>query len=120
MFNSKFYRQVDGCTMGGPLSVVFSNIFLTKLENDIIKPLKPKFYRRFVDDVINRRRKDLEDTMFYAINNYHKNINFTQELEPKKFLDTNIVINEREITTTVHRKPNKYPTHWNSQIPKRY
>ena len=30
--------------MGGPLSVTFSNIYLTKLEKDQAKPLRPKYY----------------------------------------------------------------------------
>ena len=36
IFQSRYYKQTDGCTMGGPLSVTFANIFLTKLENDIV------------------------------------------------------------------------------------
>ena len=63
IFQSQFYKQTDGCTMGGPLSVTFSNIYLTKLEKDQVKPLKAKFYRRFVDDVISRR---LKNTRFFA------------------------------------------------------
>ena len=47
----QFYTQTDGCTMGGPLLVTFSNINLTKLGKDQVKPLKRKFYRRFVNDV---------------------------------------------------------------------
>ena len=54
IFQSQFYKQTDGCAMGGPLSVTFSKIYLTKLEKDQIKPRKPKFYRRFVDDVISK------------------------------------------------------------------
>ena len=42
--------------MGSPLSVVFANIFMTKMEKEIVEPLKPKFYRRFVDDSINKER----------------------------------------------------------------
>ena len=48
IFQSPFYKQTDGCTMGGPLSVTFSSIYLTKLEKDQVKSLKPKFYRRFL------------------------------------------------------------------------
>ena len=44
MFNSKFYKQSDGCIMGAPLSVTFSNIYLTKLEIDKVRPTKPLFY----------------------------------------------------------------------------
>ena len=37
----------------GPLSVVFSNIFLTKLENEVVKPINP----RFKDDIFQGGRK---------------------------------------------------------------
>ena len=36
IFNIKYYKQTDGCTMGGPLSVVLSDIYITKLEKDAI------------------------------------------------------------------------------------
>ena len=48
-------KQVDGCTMGGPLSVTFSDIYMVKMENDVVIPSKPIFYRRFVDDIYSRR-----------------------------------------------------------------
>ena len=41
MFNSKFNKQSDGSTMGGLLSVTFSNIYLTKLEIDKVRSTKP-------------------------------------------------------------------------------
>ena len=28
IFTSSFYKQIDGCTMGGPLSVIFSDIYI--------------------------------------------------------------------------------------------
>ena len=120
VFQSTYYKQTDGCTMGGPLSVTFSNIYLTKLEMDKVKPTKPKFYKRFVDDVITRRRTDQPDLLFEEINSYHPNINFTVERNPSKFLDTNLTNINNKIVTSVHRKANKLPSHWNSQVPKRY
>ena len=57
--------------MGGPLSVTFI-IYLTKLEKDQVKSLKPKFYRRFVDDVVRRRLKNTHDSLFEKLNNYHE------------------------------------------------
>ena len=42
--DGKLIRQVDGCPMGGPISVVLSNIFCVKMEFDIVKPLKPKVF----------------------------------------------------------------------------
>ena len=121
LFQSKYYKQTDGCTMGGPLSVTFANIFLTKLENEKVAPMEPTFYKRFVDDVITRRQINHPDHLLEVINNYHHNIKFTVEQNPSKFLDTNLTINiDRKITTSVHRKPNKLPSHWTSKVPKRY
>ena len=73
------------------LSVTFSNIYLTKLERDTVTPMKPIFYRRYVDGYINRRDKNARDTLFESLNNYHKKIKFTIEKDPSKFLDTEIV-----------------------------
>ena len=54
-FNHLLIKQVESCTMGGLLSVTFAEIHMVRMENDIVIPLKPIFYRRFVDDIINRR-----------------------------------------------------------------
>lgn len=58
--------------------------------------------------------------MFHSLNNYHRNIRFTIEIQPTKFLDTDITLTNGQATTSVHRKQNKHPTHWSSKIPKRY
>ena len=64
--NNNFFKQTDGCTMGGPLSVTFSDIFMIKMENDIVIPMKPIFYRRHVEDIYSRRKKNIEDSLFKA------------------------------------------------------
>ena len=38
----KFYKQIDGCTMGDPLSVLFSDIHMTKAKQQIVKTIKAK------------------------------------------------------------------------------
>ena len=43
IFQSQFYKQNYGCTMGGPLLVTFSNIYLTKLEKDQVNHLNLSF-----------------------------------------------------------------------------
>ena len=50
---SKFKTHFSkfGCTMGGPFSVTISYIYVIKMEADVAKPTKPKFYRRFVYDI---------------------------------------------------------------------
>ena len=55
LLNSKFYKQVDGCSMGGPLSVKFFNICMTKTKRKVVEPTKPQVYKRFVDDIIKKR-----------------------------------------------------------------
>ena len=120
MFNSKFYKPSDGCTMGGHLSVTFSNIYLTKLEIDKVRTTKQLFSKRFVDDVINRRKEITPDSLLTSLNCYLPNINFTVEVNPSKFLDFNIEIVNGKVETSIYRKPNKILVHWTSKVPKRY
>ena len=44
--------------MSEPLSVMFSDIYMTKTNEEVVKPRNPKFYRRFVDDIISKKKKD--------------------------------------------------------------
>ena len=39
--------------MGGPLSVILSDIYMTKTE-EVVKPTNPSFYKIFVDDIISK------------------------------------------------------------------
>ena len=66
------------------------------MERDIALPLKPKFYRQFVDDTYRRRRKNETDELFPKMNSCHPNINLTIEINPSKFPDTKIVQNKNE------------------------
>ena len=89
------------------------------MENDIVIPMKPIFYRRYVDDVYSRRKKNIEDSLFKALNSYHKNIKLTIEINPITFLDTRLHNKDETFVTKACRKETKIPTHWSSQIPKR-
>ena len=40
-FNTKFSKQTDSCSMGGPLSVTLSNIHMTRAKNNVVKLEKP-------------------------------------------------------------------------------
>ena len=60
-FNYKFYKQIDGCTLGCPLSVTLSDIYMIKMESEIVIPQKPQFYRCYIDDISNRRKKFKHD-----------------------------------------------------------
>ena len=50
----KLSKQVDRCSMGGPISADFSHIFICKMELGIIVLAKPIFYKRSVDDTYVR------------------------------------------------------------------
>ena len=67
LFSIKYCKQWDGCTMGGPLSVAFSDICVKKLEkkNAILSPKKPKNCKRFVDDVFVTIQKSFFNTKIY-------------------------------------------------------
>ena len=44
--NNRLIKQIDGCPMGGPISVVLSDIYVCKMEEDIVTPSKLLFYKR--------------------------------------------------------------------------
>ena len=106
--------------MGGTLSVTLLDIFMNKMEKDVVIPLKPKFYRRYVDDTYNRRKKHQPDELFEKMNKYHPNIKLTIEFNPSKFLDTKISRDSNEIKCFAYHKDMKLPFHWTSGVPKHY
>ncbi|XP_066926368.1 uncharacterized protein [Clytia hemisphaerica] len=119
--NEKLYKQTDGVSMGGPLSVVFTGCFMNQMEQLIVKPSKPLFYRRYVDDTYVRRKKGQIDTLYDSLNNHHKNIKFTIEENPKTFLDTSISrLPNGTAKFKVVNKETKLPFHWSSKVPLQY
>ena len=51
-------KQGDGCPMGDPVSVVLSSLFIVEMEFDVVKPLKQKLYKRYVNDIYSKRMKN--------------------------------------------------------------
>ena len=66
--------------------LLFSDIYMTKTEREVVNPFKPKFYKRFVDDIINRRNKNQPDDLFQKLNSNHPNMKYTVEIKPEFFL----------------------------------
>ena len=106
--------------MGGQISVAFSDIFMGKMEFDVTVPAKPIFYKRYVDDAYVQRKKNDADKLLEELNSYNENIKLTLEFNPAKFLDTELVRENGEITKQVFSKSTKLPVHWSSKIPVRY
>ena len=42
--------------MRGPVSVTLSDIYMAKMENDVVIPSKSAFYHRFVDNIYSRQK----------------------------------------------------------------
>ena len=106
--------------MGESLSVTLADIHMIRTEKDIVTPLQPIFYKRFVDDIYNRRKKGVHDNLYERSDDYHPNIKLTKEINPNKFLDTEIIDNKGATDTKAYRKTTKPPVPWASNIPKRY
>ena len=72
--------------MVGPLSITFSDIYMVKIENDVVIPSKRIFYRRFVDNIYSRQKLG-DNASVDQLNNYDPNIKLTIEVNPSTFLD---------------------------------
>ena len=93
---------------------------MTKTEHEVVIPSKLKFYKRFVDDIINRRNKNQPDDLFQKLNSNHPNMKYTVQVKPEIFLDRKIVYSNDVFTTEVKRNEKTLPVHWSSKVMKRY
>ena len=59
---------------------------MTKTEREVVNPSKPKVYKRFVDEIINRRNKNQPDDLFQKLYSNHPNMKCTVEIKPEFFL----------------------------------
>ena len=80
LFNDVYYKQVNGVAMGSPLGPTLANLFLVYYEHKWLEKcslqFRPKYYRRYVDDifVMFESRDHLKKFLKY-INSRHPNIN---------------------------------------------
>ena len=95
--------------MGPPLGPVLANIFMVELETLVIPNLsnKVKLWKRFVDNTYCLAKSEDIANILFALNSFHKKINFTIEIEKDNtipFLDILIIRKTGKIETTVHQK----------------
>ena len=76
-------------------------------------------YKLYVDDRYVRRKKNIRDMLFEDLNSY-QNIKLTTEVNPSKFLDTELIRGKGSVLAQVFNKPHKFPVHCSSEIPIRY
>ena len=100
-FKGKDYLQIHGTAMGTKMAVAFPNIFMAKIETEILSQsaTKPLVWKRFIDDVIsiwNTTREEITQFIGQA-NSHHPTIRFTAEISETEttFLDTEIYKGER-------------------------
>ena len=46
---------------------------MAKIEDDVAETYQSKFYKRYIDDIINRRKKNQVDLLISDLSNYHQN-----------------------------------------------
>ena len=108
-----YYQQIDGLSMGNPISATLANISLVFHENKWLNecPMdcKPIYYRRYVDDTFLIFDDESKiDKFFQYINNQHTKIRFTIEKERNHqipFLDVLVTKENNHLSTEVYRKP---------------
>ena len=96
-FNEKDYLQTHGTAMGTKMAVAFANIFMDKIEKEILRQssIKLIFWKRFTDDVKSvwdTSRNEIGEFLLKA-NNFHPTlIKFTAEISETEatFLDTKV------------------------------
>ena len=107
------YQQMFGAAMGSPVSPLLANLFMEWLEKQAIATApvecKPKFWKRYVDDVLELIKKGQVRNLTDHINTIDStgSIKFTYEEEDKQipFLDTLLVRREDgSVKLLVYRK----------------
>ena len=117
----------DGVVMGSPLGPILANIFVVELERFVIPGLANKLnsWGQYVDDTICYIEVDSIDYVLSKLNNFHKNIQFTVEVEMEgriSFLDVLMIRDKNNIETKVHLKStnNKIYLSWISHAPNKW
>ena len=132
IFDEKIYRQIDGVSMGSPLGPTLANAFLCHYEKEWLDScpaeFKPLIYKRYVDDIFVLFSCESHVQKFTDyMNNRHKSIRFTNEVEKNNqfaFLDVLISrkTNLNKFETSIYRKStfSGVFTNFNSFIPSIY
>ena len=116
-FNNKHYLQKFGTAMGSKLAPAYANTFMGQLEKNILdtSPLRPSYYRRFIDDVFMiwpHSKEDLDKFMVH-MNKASHSIKFTHESSQEEVVFLDVVVYKdttKQDNTTLHTKTHIKPT----------
>ncbi|VDM02267.1 unnamed protein product [Schistocephalus solidus] len=113
----------DGTLMGSPISGYLAEAILQELETRIFQIYKPKFWRRYVDDIFVIIHREAKENFKTDLNSTCPQIQFTMEEEEDgmlPFLGVQISRQEeRTLQTGVFRKATntEKSLHYNSNYP---
>ena len=72
------YLQTHGTAMGTKMAVAFANIFMARIEKQILSQscIKPLFWKRYIDDVFSLWNTSLDkiESFVEKANNFHSTI----------------------------------------------
>ena len=114
-FRGQFYRQKFGTAMGSPVSPLVANMFMEHLEQKLLstapEELKPKLWKRYVDDILEVIRRGTAEALTQFLNGLDDSgsIKFTYEEEhggKLPFLDLLLDRTETDrLKFLIYRKP---------------
>ena len=129
-FNGKNYLQIHGTVMGTKMAVAFANIFMSKVETDILSQsaFRPLVWKRYIDDIFSLWTISRVEILQFTeqANRHHPTIKLTAEVSETEttFLDTTIFKAERFLKDSIldvrtHFKPTEtfQYTHFTSSHP---
>ena len=95
--------------MGSPLGPILANIFMVELERSVKPTLmdKMKCWTRYVDDTFCYIKTDSINYVLKVLNGFHRNIQFTYEVETESkisFLDVSVIRDSGNNIKTVYQK----------------
>ena len=108
-FDNSYYKQIEGCAMGSPISSVIANLVMEDLEKTCLDQLthKPTFYYRYVDDIITEAHPNNINEILNTFNKYNSKIQHTLEIQQHKkiaFLDVQLTNDDGQILTNWYQK----------------
>ena len=126
-FDEQLYKQLIGTAMGSKPAPDYANIFMSVIDDEILKLSdKIKLFKRFLDDIYMVFKGNYDDlhSLLEEINEIHPNIKFTIEhtkgfnteeehckhcdktlSDSLPFLDTHTKIHEKKILVDLYKKP---------------
>ena len=94
--------------MGELISVIFSDIFMFKMEFNVVVPAQALHYNHYVGDTYACKEENTRDMVSGDFNSDHQKMKLTKELNSSKLLYTELIWERWSILTKVFDKINTF------------